>query len=434
MASFTLLVLLAFLSICESTTRRPLGKFIKHYEPLYYDAPSVHKLHRRSVEAKEMTDFQFSAFGKSHQLRLQPDRGLFTRDAKILTGDGKPIPFDRDAVVEGKVVGQPRSKVIGVFDEGVFHGKIMTNDDVYYVDPSSLHFDEPQDFPSVIYKSQDVDYEYNYPDISKRIPEPLPEERTRRSNEDDLEHNKEHLRVRRLAQSEIEKNACVLGLYADKYFTNLFGSKTKAIFQLTNQVRAVQIIYSKEFNSSYPSYGLTFRVQSVTVLEDDAPESPDNLGIDTLLDIFSTRNHDEICEAFLFTDRNFDGGILGLAWIGSTTAAGGICNKYTNFGGGKKRSYNTGIVTMKLYGRFTPPRVSEITFAHELGHGFGSQVGVKMFLVLNEYSRVSVGVLISNLSEGDDVSLYFNLFYFSCCSVMDFSLQTSSGVALYCLL
>lgn len=169
------------------------------------------------------------------------------------------------------------------------------------------------------------------------------------------------------------------------FFTKLYGGKTKAIFQLVKQVQAAQIIYMNEFNGRDYFYqkGITFRVRTIVAFN-DSEKAPNNLpsqvkdsnvGIDTLLDLFSSIDHSGVCEAFLFTDRDFEGGILGLAWIGDPkgNAAGGICDKFVDYGGGKKRSYNTGVVTLKLYGRFTPPRVSEITFAHELGHGFGSQ-------------------------------------------------------------
>jgi len=360
--------------------RRRLGKFIKHFEPLYYDPDSLHKIHRRAVESRTDGDFEFSAFGKFHRLKLRPDRGIFTRDAEILSGDGKPLPFDRDSVVKGHVEGQPSSDVYGVIDkQDGFHGKILSGSVNYYVDPSSWYFDEKQDFPSVIYKDEDLEYDHSFADINQRVPSvPVPE-RVRRSpaNED--------RRRRQVSQEELEKNVCTLGLYADNFFTELFGGKTKAIFELVKQIQAAQIIYMNEFNSSdyFSPFGITFRVKTMVAFNKSDPLPSNlpaqvkdiNVGIDTLLDLFSSMNHQGVCEAFLFTNRDFEGGILGLAWIGDPKgeAAGGICDKYQNYGG-KQRSYNTGVVTMKLYGRFTPPRISEITFAHELGHGFGSQV------------------------------------------------------------
>lgn len=391
---FILLFLAAVFYQCECTTgKRPLGTFIKHYEPLYYDTASLHEIHRRAVESRSHGKFSFSAFGKFHQLNLRPDREIFTGDAKIVSSDGKPIPFDRDAVVRGKVEGHPSSDVYGVIDkEDGFHGKILSGSENFYVDPSSWYFDEKQDFPSVIYKDTDLEYDHNFADINERVPSVQVPERTRRSLSD---HDQG--RVRRQTQEQLEKDACTLGLYADNFFTKLYGSNTKAIFQLVKQVQAAQIIYTNQFNESnyFPPKGLTFRVKTIVVFnETGKPPSnlPDqitdsNVGIDTVLDLFSTIDHSDVCEAFLFTDRDFEGGILGLAWIGDPDggAAGGICDKFVDYGGGKKRSYNTGVVTLKLYGRFTPPRVSEITFAHELGHGFGSQVSFCFIVFWNAY-------------------------------------------------
>lgn len=392
-----LLFLVAVQHRYECAVGRQLGKFIKHFEPLYYDPDSLHKIHRRAVESRSDGNFDFSAFGKFHRLRLRPDTAIFTGDAKFLSGDGKQLPFDRDAVVRGHVEGESNSDVYGVIDkQNGFQGKILSGTEDYYVDPSSWYFTEKQDFPSVIYKARDVEYDHNYADIGQRIPAVQVPNRIRRSVK------KGRNRVRRQSQQELEKNVCTLGLYADNFFAELFGGKTNAILQLVKQIQAAQIIYMNEFNTSdyYSPFGITFRVRTVVAFNKSDPlpsglpaEAKDsNVGIDTLLDYFSSMNHNAVCEAFLFTDRDFDGGILGLAWIGDGegNAAGGICDKFVDYGGGKKRSYNTGVVTMKLYGRFTPPRISEITFAHELGHGFGSQVCQVLLLYFMSLSKLCV--------------------------------------------
>lgn len=60
-------------------------------------------------------------------------------------------------------------------------------------------------------------------------------------------------------------------------------------------------------------------------------------------------------------------------------ASGGICERYKtyteNIGGRQvqtKRSLNTGIITFVNYNSRVPPKVSELTLAHEIGHNFGS--------------------------------------------------------------
>lgn len=58
-------------------------------------------------------------------------------------------------------------------------------------------------------------------------------------------------------------------------------------------------------------------------------------------------------------------------------SSGGICEKSKLYSDGKKKSLNTGIITVQNYASHVPPKVSHITFAHEVGHNFGSPVSVQ---------------------------------------------------------
>ena len=56
-----------------------------------------------------------------------------------------------------------------------------------------------------------------------------------------------------------------------------------------------------------------------------------------------------------------------------TLCTGGICDP-PRTQNGVQMTLNTGIVTNLNYGQMIPPRISALTFAHEAGHNFGSDV------------------------------------------------------------
>jgi len=78
------------------------------------------------------------------------------------------------------------------------------------------------------------------------------------------------------------------------------------------------------------------------------------------------------------------------------TETGGICSKYKRISDGgviRQRSLNTGIVTLNNYAKRIPLLVSRITFAHEIGHSFGSPVSESSSPPAPRYCLASSSVL-----------------------------------------
>ncbi|KYM82905.1 ADAM 17-like protease [Atta colombica] len=96
----------------------------------------------------------------------------------------------------------------------------------------------------------------------------------------------------------------------------------------------------------------------------------------TLLEVFSREySHKDFCLAHLFTDLKFEGGILGLAYVGSPrrNSVGGICTP-EYFKNGYTLYLNSGLSSSRNhYGQRVITREADLVTAHEFGHNWGSE-------------------------------------------------------------
>ena len=396
-----LVVIVCILSV-EGTFRRPLNNFIRHFHSLDYDRDDVHRRQKRALELSPHADvhIKFNAFGKNLTMHMRRNHEIFAPGFKIVDEDENPIAYDYSRFFHGSLEGHPGSYCMGLLDKGRFQGKINIKDDEWHIEPAEKYFPDDQEFHSVIYSHHDLDYEFNYghakiPDRpttfkgssyeQKKMQAAMAEQMKAAKDKND----KAHSRSKRGSKNR-HHNTCYLKVVADHLFMRKFVRRETAIDQMVLHYKAVEYIFRNQtFNSTDPKYGayfnpegIGFRIKEVHVWKDKnkVPASlrPDFISVYRLLDLFSEMNHSSVCEAFLFTDRSFDNGVMGLAWIAYPYGqAGGICDSYTNYGG-KMKSYNTGLISFKLFNREAPPPVTEITFAHELGHAFGAQVPISL--------------------------------------------------------
>lgn len=196
--------------------------------------------------------------------------------------------------------------------------------------------------------------------------------------------------------STVKRRACSLYIQTDTYLWDHIrrdaSTDSKAREEISSlvaqHIKAVNHIYE---NSDFSGIrGLKFIVQRLRINDSSSCDTPfkkehnpfcsPNIDVSNFLNLNSQFNHNDFCLAYIFTYRDFSGGTLGLAWVASTSgASGGICEKYKSYTENihgrqvqTKRSLNTGIITFVNYNSRVPPKVSELTLAHEIGHNFGS--------------------------------------------------------------
>ena len=89
--------------------------------------------------------------------------------------------------------------------------------------------------------------------------------------------------------------------------------------------------------------------------------------------MFSRTDWSESCLSHLFTNQDFDNGIIGLAYVASASRyeVGGICTSdYRDSGG--VRYLNCGLSSSVNWGRRLLTAEADLVTAHEIGHNFGS--------------------------------------------------------------
>uniref|UniRef100_A0AAZ3QJB6 Disintegrin and metalloproteinase domain-containing protein 10 n=1 Tax=Oncorhynchus tshawytscha TaxID=74940 RepID=A0AAZ3QJB6_ONCTS len=361
----------------------PLNKYIRHYEGLSYDTEALHSNHQRAKRAVSHEDkvlqLDFHAHGRHFNLRMKRDTSLFSPDLKVEIS-GVEAPYDPSHIYTGEIFGEKGTLTHGSVVDGRFEGFIQTHQGMYYVEPSERYLrDKDVPYHSVIYHEGDINYPHKYGSEGGCADHSVFErmKKYQASGEELVSHGHGPVILRKKRAAQIEKNTCQLFIQTDHLFFKYYGTREAVIAQISSHVKAIDSIYQgTDFLGIRNISFMVKRIRINTTSDERDITNPfrfANIGVEKFLELNSEQNHDDYCLAYVFSDRDFDDGVLGLAWVGAPAgSSGGICEKSKLYSDGKKKSLNTGIITVQNYASHVPPKVSHITFAHEVGHNFGS--------------------------------------------------------------
>ncbi|XP_005185392.4 ADAM 17-like protease isoform X1 [Musca domestica] len=405
-----------------------LHRTLKHFEIFHKDEVQ-HRIVKRGAKHSNnpfnvIKEVEFKTLGKNFRLILHPHREVLHSKFKAYTvdGDGNEtvVHLDHDNFYSGRVFGEVDSSVRAHIEDGLMTMSINLPDEAYHVEPTWRHLPTAKDNTMVAYRTSDIKMNWQHPQKGDMGGAPLTcgyvKEGLELEADDDDEnpdndhdsdhdhkpqsqllssvHNEPHKRSKRQAdQYEYTptKTRCPLLLVADyRFFQEMGGGNTKTtINYLISLIDRVHKIYNdtvwQDRSDQEGFKGMGFVIKKIVVHSEPTRlrggEAHYNMirekwDVRNLLEVFSREySHKDFCLAHLFTDLKFEGGILGLAYVGSPrrNSVGGICTP-EYFKNGYTLYLNSGLSSSRNhYGQRVITREADLVTAHEFGHNWGSE-------------------------------------------------------------
>ncbi|XP_042862957.1 ADAM 17-like protease isoform X2 [Penaeus japonicus] len=398
---------------------------LRYYEVIDSSAFNHHIVKRGIKESNhrfnKIKEVQFSALGRDFRLILNPRKGLLHSQFKAYAIDGKGnekiIHVDHENFYEGRVFGEKASEVSAHLEDGVMTATIHTPDDTYHIEPSWRHIPDTKDDSMIVYRGSDVKYSWedSHPSLKgHKMCDYVKEGNETTETDDEGEEwiegyeppdgilpealREEQGPKRRVKRQQAEpynfngdKTRCPLLLVADyRFFKEMGGSNYKTtVNYLINLIDRVDKIYEntvwRDGVDTADFSGMGFVIKKILVHQEWSPVGSNQVhynmertswDVRNLLEVFSREySHKDYCLAHLFTDIKFEGGILGLAYVGSPrrNSVGGICTP-EYFKNGHTLYLNSGLSSSRNhYGQRVITREADLVTAHEFGHNWGSE-------------------------------------------------------------
>ncbi|XP_060080313.1 disintegrin and metalloproteinase domain-containing protein 10-like [Ylistrum balloti] len=330
---------------------------------------------------------RFTAYEKNFTLILNRDRSVLSPVLTVTMGGSVWFGSQLSAmgiasVLSGRVEGVKSSYVFGKIHGGSFDGIVQIEGEVFYIEPMSKYISDILIENSsyeicIIYKKVDlVDQKDSVQFKQKKHCQTMNSTEIQAPRVLTSARNKSS----RAKRSAIFSYSCSLHVVVDHTFFINVGqsSRFQTIAEILYLVGSADHIFrSTDFDGDSKGDNVGFTITAITIYTNETEKDyrmAENTDVYEYLNQFSKYNFDDFCLGVAFTFRDFEDGIVGLAWIGNSDVfgpPGGICQTRISLSG-EIFNFNTALVTMLSYGSRVPSYRAALTLAHEFGHSFGS--------------------------------------------------------------
>ncbi|EDQ92979.1 uncharacterized protein MONBRDRAFT_22277 [Monosiga brevicollis MX1] len=401
-----------------------------HHEALPFGALTTRARRRRSYDEAAGLMVRLEALNTTLELELEQNQHLFQHGLRVFEVGAdrelKRIAIDQENYLFGRVVGQESSSRVWLYMDGDhIHGRIQLADDTIYLEPSTFHYSEDH-LQLVVYRKSDLrpdgwrmgqnassfcdcGQDHLYHNHSAQADPGHGHDHTHDHAHDHADHshasdlhnaaadNVDPWRAYSLEPESTAKpadipprprlqpprsrsrrndasstyNTCTVTVVADyRFYTHHSSSSASATSSMLSHIDEVDTIFRATTFNSYSGLGVAV---DTVIIETTSASDPfsgrSTWPVSDMLRQFSeSYDFSDTCLAHLYTREDFDGGTLGLAWVGSpdSNRYGGICYSSSS------QSLNTGLTTNINYGNTIPFATTALVSAHEIGHNWGS--------------------------------------------------------------